>query len=104
MWNFLTTMIGQIPWLAIACVGAWGLYRGAKTLPLILQVLGALGLSATVIAHPIIINILLWMDAPNDLLKAAGIIMTFLTFVMLCVFATGFIMEKLKKNKVVPLG
>lgn len=97
--NLVLTLIGQLPWLAIAVVAAIVFFRGEKTIPVIVQAISACGVATMVILRELLWMLVRWLNGGWELMGYVSRGIGFLVFVLLCVFAGAYIVEKFKKKK-----
>jgi hypothetical protein len=100
IWQFLVTLGVSLPWLVIGVMAALALWRKRDSVPLILQVMGAIGMFVLPFAQWLIADLLLRaLNAGSGVIHPTNIIFKFLIFVALVIFALGYVLERWKLSK-----
>jgi len=97
-WNLLLSLIWILPWAIIALAAGLALLRRKKSMPFLLQFLGAAGTALFIPAREIIFAVLNATRAPYNVINAAGIVLGFFAYALLLAFAVGYGWEKLAKK------
>jgi hypothetical protein len=87
-----------LPWVAIGLMAALAWRKRQESKALLMQALGAGGAFLFGMGHWLVIQVLIWMNAPK-LAAAASYIFAFLSFMALLIFAAGYCGERFAKRK-----
>jgi hypothetical protein len=92
------TFVTVLPWLAMSLMAMYIYSKRKESKLLLVQAAGAAGMFALPLGQGIIYPILGSISISDDLLNAERIIYRFMLFVMLCVFAIGYCLERFTKR------
>jgi hypothetical protein len=95
LWTLITWLFNYLPWLFMALAAVLALMKRKKSVPLMLQILGAVGIFLWAIARWLVMWLLGVSHAGIDVFRAAYAIFGFLWVVALLIFTAGFCWEKL---------
>jgi hypothetical protein len=96
-WTLVVWVFNNLPWLVIALAAAMALSKRRKSLPLMLQVLGAAGLFLLAAARWLVFWLLGLMGVSYDVLRVFIIIFNFLFVVLFLLFTAGYCWEKFRQ-------
>jgi hypothetical protein len=102
LWNFFVWIFTHIPWLFIALAAAMVLAKRRKSLPILLQTIGAMGMFLIAGARWLVLWLLQLSGANIDIWRGAYAIFSFLTIVAFLIFAAGFAWEKFQQWRETP--
>ena len=103
IWNFSTTVIAGLPWLAIGLVAAYLGTRKQRNMLLLTQAAAALLMFIMPLGQWLILVILTrGLNASYDIIRAETTIYGFLLFLTLSAFAAAFCIERFKKRPALP--
>jgi len=95
--SFISWFFFYMPWLIIGLFAALAWSKHRKSLPLILQALGAFGIFVISIMCIVVNQLFSWMHVSLDVWRASYTIFSFLSVVALVLFMAGFCWEKLRQ-------
>lgn len=96
-WGFI-----NLPWLFIGLAAAMAWSRRKKSVPLTLQVLGAIGVFTVAAAQWLVLWLLGLMGAHSDVFRVFRMLFNFIFVLMLLLFAAGYIWEKFRQWREAP--
>jgi hypothetical protein len=96
--DLLVTIIVYMPWLVMAAVATFIYLKRNNSKLILLQAAGAAGMFVLPLVQWVITLVMWMIGFSTDLYYAENIIYRFMLFMMLCVFAAGFCLEKLGKR------
>ena len=97
LWSLLIVFWKFLPWVAIAMMAALALHRRRESHPLLLQAVGASASFLVGMVQWVIEWILTATGASASVFRAEQIIINFLLFIGLSIFAFGYCVERFRR-------
>jgi hypothetical protein len=98
VWSILIAFWTYLPWVAIALAAVFALLRHRESRPLLLQAIGATAYFFLGFLQWVVHKFLVWTGANTTVQNSADIILGFLLFVALVIFALGFCLDRLRRR------
>jgi hypothetical protein len=97
--DLIVTVIVSVPWLVLAGVAAFVYFKRKGSRMVLVQAAGAAGMFVLPLFQWLLVLVMSMIGFSYDIMNAERIIYRFMLFVMLCVFAAGYALERWKKRE-----
>ena len=102
LWRGILWFFFNIPWLLMALAAAMAYMKQKKSIPLMLETLGALACFLVAALRWVVLQLMEWGGASWEVVSPAISVFNFLAVVALLIFAAGFCWEKFQQWRAAP--